>query len=255
MSKLTDKRLFYQQAVNQGGAAGSTLLNGLGSFWNLNEAAGNVRVDATGNGRDLSEVNGPLPTIAGIISNGVQFDEATQNELFRAPPSNYGIGKGDFSTSIWLRYPTSPTNPQAQFGIVVGTIGQPNVGFYLGHVDRQLVYGAGNSDAGAGGDTSIAAFAPGVAFPFDTWTHLVATYEQATTTMTTYVNGVFHHSATPGANPPPDIADIAPIRLGSGLGLQWSDNAIDAAGVWTRLLTTDEITYLYNGGAGREYPL
>ena len=256
MSKLTDRRLFYQQAVNQGVfAAGSSLNVGLGSYWNLNEAAGATRIDAAGNGRDLVEFNGPIPTTAGIISLATQFSIASSNDLRRLAGSAYGIGKGDFSTSIWVNHPGGPITGQAQFCIVVGDLGQPNVGFYLGHVDRQIVYGVGNSDAGAGGDTSIAAFAPGVAFPPSTWTHLVATYEQATLTMSVYVNNVFHHSATPGANPAPDVSEIAPIRLGGFAGLQFSDHALDAAGVWTKLLTADEITELYNGGVGKEYPL
>lgn len=34
-----------------------------------------------------------------------------------------------------------------------------------------------------------------------------------------------------------------------------TEQYIDEMGVWGRLLTADELTYLYNGGAGRTYPL
>lgn len=51
-----------------------------------------------------------------------------------------------------------------------------------------------------------------------------------------------------------DLAtDNAPMRIGNSLSDEFMQGAIDNAGLWGRVLTSAEITYLYNSGAGRVY--
>ncbi len=37
--------------------------------------------------------------------------------------------------------------------------------------------------------------------------------------------------------------------------IQYLNGALDEIGLWTRVLTSTEVTQLYNGGAGLAYPL
>ena len=86
-----------------------------------------------------------------------------------------------------------------------------------------------------------------------TWVHLVATYDGSTMTM--YVNGTSEGTASFSGS----------IGTGSavlGIGHDITDGgsnvhmlgAIDEVGMWSRALTAGEVTSLYNGGTGLQYP-
>lgn len=85
------------------------------------------------------------------------------------------------------------------------------------------------------------------------WVHVAATYDGSTMTM--YVNGTSEATASFSGS----------IGTGSavlGIGMDITDGgsnvhligAIDEVGMWSRALTSGEVSSLYNGGTGLQYP-
>lgn len=87
-------------------------------------------------------------------------------------------------------------------------------------------------------------FTTGVA-PANAWTHVVVTHNG---TVKIYLNGVLDLS-TP--------ATYTTFVLGTWGRDPWGNNftgKMDEYGVWDRILTPDEVSALYEGGLGRQYP-
>ena len=89
-----------------------------------------------------------------------------------------------------------------------------------------------------------------------TWYFVVAVYVPSTR-MTVYVNGSQDGETT--SSVPSSIYNTSvPLMIGQGAydrtNSQYGwDGRIDSVGIWTRALTTDEITALYNSGSGLSY--
>lgn len=85
------------------------------------------------------------------------------------------------------------------------------------------------------------------------WKHIVGTYDGST--MKIYVDGSLSNSASFSGS----IATTSAV-LGIGHDITDGGNnvhligAIDEVGIWSRALTSDEVSLLYNGGAGNQYP-
>lgn len=89
-----------------GGPAGSTLLQGLISYWPLNELSG-VRYDAVGD-NDLTDNNTVGVKLRGPQGTVAKFDHANFEWLSR--PSPLGIHGGAVYTCGWVKGPLSPMN-------------------------------------------------------------------------------------------------------------------------------------------------
>ena len=94
--------------------------------------------------------------------------------------------------------------------------------------------------------------------PVTTWTHVVFTYEPLHATgLHLYINGT-EDANSPGSTNNTDDIDPAAVATYMGSNSQesaWYDGKIDEVGVWEKVLTSSEVTALYNGGAGLAYPL
>lgn len=89
---------------------------------------------------------------------------------------------------------------------------------------------------------------------YGVWTHVCAVYDAGTYVVTFYVDGVNTYSASIGTGSPSPSAGVTAIgRAGSYNGIYF-DGKLDEVGIWRRELTSDEVTELYNGGAGFGYP-
>jgi hypothetical protein len=98
-------------------------------------------------------------------------------------------------------------------------------------------------------DTSV--FSTGV-IPLNTWTQVALVSTAGTYTF--YINGVASGSGS--TNITPVYQGIAPLSLRSGYNSQYVESMIgyqDEVGIWSRALTSDEITQLYNNGNGLTY--
>ena len=111
--------------------------------------------------------------------------------------------------------------------------------------DGTIQWAMGNSSPG------WAWFNTGVVAPTNQWTHLVLVYSNSVAC--TYVNGTLAHAKTCTGN----VGDAAPsqndFRIGGRQGVaQLFQGSIDEVGVYSRVLTSNEIAGLYTlGSAGK----
>jgi hypothetical protein len=203
--------------------SGSTLLQGLISYWPLDEQSG-TRYDAVGS-NDLTD-NNTVGYAAGVNGAAAVMAEASAESL-----STVISVSGDFSVSMWL-------NETVPGGFVVG--------FHDGAVKAQAI----GSDAsgsffaliGGADESELAAGTAG-------WNHVVLAWDSVAETATVYVNNSTSASvALSGALPTISSFSI-PFSNGAGGVFQ-----TDEVAIWSRVLTADERTALYNLGAGKFYP-
>ena len=98
----------------------------------------------------------------------------------------------------------------------------------------------------------------------DGWYHVLATWS-TTSGMNVYVNGVLDNGTETGSS---GGLELSPAVAVDGLNIgadqnvgpgdstpsRFFDGQIDEVAIWDRVLTTDEIAALYNGGAGTAIP-
>jgi hypothetical protein len=81
------------------------------------------------------------------------------------------------------------------------------------------------------------------------WTHVVITYDGST--LQPYINGSAITSASRSLNTSSGVIWFGGRKNGDADG--WFDGAISRIGVWTRAITSGEVTSLYNSGSGLTY--
>ena len=237
------------RGVVQGGdIPSSTLPNNLVSWWELNEESG-TRVDsviATGN--DLTDNNTVLYN-TGIQGNAASFINATNESLsiINAAQSGLNFGDTDWTMALWAKW--------ASFGAAgrwlfakdkVSSDGQYllyHQGTSSGNTLRLVVFD--NTDSAIGAINTTATFTT-----TGTWYHIVV-YHSATDNEVGIIvdDGTPDTAATTGAAG--DATADFQIGNRSNTG---HDGLIDEFAVWSRKLTSAEITELYNSGSGMGYP-
>lgn len=228
------------------------LRTSLVSWWELNETSG-TRNDSHGVNH-LTDVNTVL-SATGKQGNGADFEKDTSESLQIAEASQVGLDiTGDMSISAWVKW-ESQTN--AQVNLICGKQDSAtDFAYYFMNWDteaplgtRALALWLKRTD----GTSKI--FYKTYAFSTATWYHVTATYKASTGTVTFYINGSSigtHVDATYTA-----IKDIT--TGGFAIGARYNDEGyttdgiIDELGIWSKELTSAEVTQLYNSGNGLTY--
>lgn len=217
------------------------LIDGLVSFWELEEASG-TRFDAvTTTSNDLTDVN-TVTQNPGKVGNAAQFSSAAAEELTRADNASLSVGVGvavTWTAWVYADVLTNNTgvlgkwNPDNEYALEYGAV-TPNR-FEL------AVRNPANTVTTARAATTFGL--PVVA----TWYFLMAKYDLANLSISVN-NGTVDSTAYTS-----DIRDAAGLfRIGGYLNASWNGR-IDQVGFWKRALSADEITQLYNGGNGLSY--
>ena len=211
----------------------TSLNNGLLAYWNLDEETG-VRVDATGNGHDLSDTNAVGYTV-GKFGNAAQFDGT--NYLSSVDVFDTS---SNFSVCCWVK-PAAFTGYQDAIELGSRSVWPMQImAWASGYNSPLLVSGAAGlilSLAYVGG-TDVAHF-------------LAATYDAATATFTFHVDG----QSTSSVATEEQLATIpaaGPLTIGGSTASL--TGSVDSVGLWNRALSSEEIAQLYNNGNGLAYP-
>ena len=225
------------------------LITSLVSYWKLDEASGN-RADAQGS-NTLTDTNTVL-SATGIINLGGDFESATSEYLTIADNASLSI-TGDLSFSTWVKFESLPAsggnmtftgkwqetnNNSWIFGLYnnAGTL-----------VWRQNMQNSADVSSAKNLNTSTLSTA--------TWYHIVFVYTASAGTVQVYLNGVSEGTSTGHVT---NIKDsTASFELGTnipGLGGSYLDGSMDEFGLWSKALTSTEVTELYNAGAGLAHP-
>ena len=188
--------------------------------------SGTTWSDISGNGRDLTLVNGTA-----FNSNGY-FDFDGVNDYVTGSNSGLGTGNPAFTLEIWANFDTINTG---RWWLAV--LGQYNSGslHWIGNSTTSTGFGEWN-----GGQTSPALSGNGV------WQQIVTTFDG--TTLQSYVNGVTSGaSATTTFNMTNSYINIG-LRLGNE---KYYNGQISVISLYNKALTATEVAQNYNALKGR----
>lgn len=216
-----------------------SLLTSLVSYWKLDEASGN-RADSQGS-NTLTDTNG-VSSATGKIGNAASFNVASSQNLGIADNTDLSTGDIDFTFSLWVKFTTTSqyqfilskdnTTTQREYGFYFD-VGVTKIAFYVfdsGGTIKQLNL------------TTLGTPANG------TWYHLVGWHDSVNNIVGAVANG----GAADTVSYSNGVKDsTAAFRIGANEGGSFYLNGlVDEVGFWKRVLTSQERTDLYNGGAG-----
>lgn len=230
-------------AISVSGAWPTSLINSLVSYWKLD-----------GNSNDSVAANNGTDT-AITYSTGARNQAASINgTTSEINVGNLG-GINDYSVSMWFKkgvasgYPSGGVFEADMFGTQnTTTIYQYfKFGWHTSYVDQPLIAIATTSS-----DYRLVT-APAIT---DTsWHHIVVV--RAGSSLNAYIDGVAVTltARTTGGAPTATISTGNPTKFGTVGGVTDAhfNGSIDEVGVWNRVLTSTEVTNLYNGGVGLPY--
>lgn len=223
--------------------SGSTLLNGLISYWPLDETSG-TRYDAVGDNA-LTDDNtvGADGGVSGVAASFV----AASSESLASVTADPVPGTGDFTVSLWFKANSLPINGHTL--VHAGTFGSPiDTGPFSMLVDgTQVVFLVWDSvDESVIGPGTIGI----VSLAIDQWYHAIGWYTESDQMVHLSVNGVEIDPVPLSIGPRGGNAGL----IVGGETAYYYDGLIDEVAIWSRALTADERVELYGTGAGKFYP-
>jgi hypothetical protein len=231
---------FKKEIPVSGGGGSSTLLNNLVAYYAFEETSGVNCYDSTANDRDLS-INGATINQAGQIGKCYTYDG---NDIV-GDTTISAFNLTNLSVSVWFK--TNSTN-------TVGLVGN----YYWDDTGWDVILSqdwpfSGNLVFSLRSTNTPASLELGTtgALNNNAWHHALCTFNG--TTANIYVDG----NTTPNdssiwANTIDYTANNL-FAIGYRGGINYT-GSIDEIGVWSRALTTSELTELWNGGTGKTYP-
>lgn len=218
-----------------------TLDTGLVSYYKCDEASGNA-ADSVGS-NTLTNV-GTVTYSAGKINNGANFTSGKYLTI----NSNTSLQLvGDMTISCWAYY----TSGGSGGPMVTKSNGSAsNVNYEFEFVWQSLNSGTNQLDW-ASSNTSNFYLNHSTTIPTlsaNTWYHMVAV--RSSGNITFYVNGTSYagtgwHGASSNIG-----ASTIPFQVGQRYDNYNFPGSLDEVGIWSRAITSAEVTQLYNGGAG-----
>lgn len=205
------------------------LTDNLVSYWKFSESSGNA-ADSVGS-NTLTNSNVTYST--GKIGNGAVFNGTTSVMTTGAISVS-----GDASISLWFYCNAAPA---AQYGWIASDWASPYPYLISLYYGDDIYLSCRNST-----NTTTLNVIPGKAVPGN-WYHIVFTRTSGT------VQWYFNGSAT-GAGQVSNNPTITKVQLGINSANDCVDGTIDEVGLWSRALSSAEVTSLYNGGSGLQYP-
>jgi hypothetical protein len=206
-------------------------------WWHMNEGNGTSVMDSSGYGNNGTLVGNVLPTWdIGKLGECLDFDTQGYVDI----PDSLSLNlTNSISIEMWVN-----TTGQTDYNIAVGR----------GYLTSYLL------GTGSGGDASISFYYGGANFltynviVYNTWQHIVVTYDRSTTTAVLYVDG---QAVNTNTNIDPAVSGGS-VDLGIGTSPDKFDNGnsfigqIDEVVIYDKALTADEVAFRYNNGSGTE---
>ena len=227
-------------------SAGANLLTSLISFWELEESSG-TRVDAHGS-NDLTD-NNTVTSNTGKVGTCAQFTEANDEFLSHADTASLQTGDINFTYCAWIYIDSiANTFPRVidKASVTGGAL------LYVRQENSRVTFAALDS----GGGVAVEVLSTD-ALSTATWYFLCAWFQADGAGPWTEDNCyVSINDGTPdnAAQTAAPAAGNQTFRIGGNdvANRNW-DGRMDQFGFWKRVLTQDEITWLYNSGNGRAY--
>jgi len=214
------------------------LTDNLVSYWKLDESSGNA-ADSVGSN---TLTNTSVSYVTGKIGNAAQFGSGKK----LTSPNDTSLNTSNFTLSAWV-YFTGTNSQQSRIAerddvsterLWIATTGESNTTF-----DFYAWNSTGTLFSANGGGTNLSQNA---------WHHVVATWDGSY--IKRYVDGSAYGTDLSVSGSLKGATE--PLTIGNdtyGINRYLAGN-IDEVGIWSRALTSTEVTELYNGGAGLQYP-
>jgi hypothetical protein len=228
--------------------ANAEIADGLVAYWPLDEGGGTTTSDLSGNGNDGTLNGGPI-WVEGKFGGALNFD-GSDDHVDCGNPSILDFGTSDFTISAWIK----TTNALGE--TIFGNGGDDGGGI------RVRLYVEGNPGVKILVDDDFSKYDPegSIAVLDGQWHHIVGMRRR--TALRVYIDGVEDEGATAhGESTIPADYDLsgtsqhnayigAQTSNASGNLIKYFGGLIDDVALWSRALTVEEISYLWNGGAG-----
>lgn len=230
------------------------LTDSLQGYWKLDESSGDA-ADATASGNTLTNTNS-VTYSTGKINNAAVFDKTTKYLVSGASPANLNI-TGDISIQAWVNVSGAPTSDVDTYTIQTRQTFPAGTNCwhfrYLNESNVKKIWAGYWSD-----NTTQTSSLFLQDLGTSAWHHLVVTMAVASKAIVLYVDG-----SSVSVNETRDTSSTAiqSATIGVAIGalpatpLNPFNGSIDEVGIWSRVLTSGEVTSLYNGGSGLAYPL
>lgn len=215
-------------------SSGSTLLDGLISYWKLEETSGNAADSA---GSNTGTVTGCTYNVTGKVNKCYTFNGSTGNVNCGDPTNLRLTTQG--TIAAWINADARTNNVIASKGN--WSTDRDGYTFVLssGYLVMELA------------DASSSIYAQSSAqLTLGTWYHVIATWDSSNLYL--YINGSQDGTASNGKTMTSSGKTFY-IGYNGDYSAPFSGE-IDEVGVWNRKLTTSEIAELYNSGSGKTYP-
>lgn len=220
------------------------LTYGLVSYWKLDESSGNAS-DSVGSNTLTN--NNSASYAAGKINNGVDLETSSSQSLTCADNASLSI-TGDMSISLWVK-PESLVANQVIIGKWASTSDQRSYAFFINSsgVLRAYISSDGTNANTSKLDLTATTLSAGTMY------YLTFVYDASAGSISLYINGSLNNTSTGHKTSIYNSTSI--FGLGNNLeDFDYFDGIIDEAALYNRILTSDEVTSLYNSGAGLTYP-
>lgn len=213
-------------------------------YWPLNEATGTRRSIAQP--MDLTPNAAPGQT-TGPIDDAASFGGGADQRLQSADTAVSSPNGNTFTLALWFNLTSTASDR---------VLVRKGAHWSTDDMEFFLIFSTGNKSVflnwtnGAGafsqhtGNNTVTATA--------TWIHYVLTYDPAVPQIKMYLDGT--ESLSVGATFAPPQSEAPWTVAGSDGLIATLDGAISEVCAWTRKLSADEVTALYNAGAGLRYP-
>lgn len=227
-----------------------SLRNGLQAYWHLGKQ-GVVDVKDYGSSPAANLTNVGIVTRAAgpssVLVDSANFVAASSQRLDFSDFDKLSI-VGDATFAGWVYLNDKPAVVRTFFDKWTGTGNQRE--FYFAHVNTNDRFRVSISlDGTAGNVITIDATTFG-APAVQTWYFIVLQYNSSTKKAKISVNNGAYNESTAGATQPFTGTGVGGFGNNFASGTYFSGRVSEWA-KWNRLLSDDEITYLYNGGLGR----
>jgi len=232
------------------------IIDNLVSYWKLDESSGNA---ADAHGANTLTNNNTVTYSAAKINNGANLALASSQSLSISDAAQTGLDiTSDISFSLWCSVASSMGAGEDRT-LVGKRLNTGNQRSYLleysensGALRLRLQLSSDGTDTGSTAEIlTVTAFDLGTS----TLHHVVCTWKASTKTMTAYMDGSVVNTAI-GTIVGSIFNSTSSFALGAWQTetLWFWDGQLDEVGIWSRELTSAEVTTLYNGGAGLAYP-
>ena len=217
--------------------AASTLLTGLQVYYKLED-----ETDSSGNALTLTNTNGVTFT-AGKVNNAATFVHPPNENLTHVDATQYQMGTSDWSICAWFKTNGAITANQL---VVYGQVGSVSYDVRLSGANILVAANDGTNSAFKSNNTTVNDSA---------WHLVIATFNRAGNISVYIDNGAAQTASMTAVTG--SIVDIngRGFMIGqNNIFGEWWEGQIDEVGMWNRVITSTEISTLWNSGNGTTYP-